>query len=120
MTPTPEPGAGRGHGGLTGTVIADPADCSLQFDPVGKAASLLLRHRQERWQTTGCSYVNQPASRGQHRHGLRVGMATIPRWTHGASPRKLVQAIKTSVGPQIQEGLARANYPPRPYPNKRM
>jgi MFS family permease len=100
------------------TVIADPADCSLQFDPVGKtsftsscdiAKSVLAN--------AGVSYINEAGTPGQAAM-VRVGLATIPSLDARNLPPEVSKAIKASVEAKIKEGLARAGYPAKADPKR--
>ena len=94
------------------TVIADPADCSVQFDPIGRnrfdrrscdiAKAWLAR--------AGISYANQAAPAGTVAR-VRIGTAELasvdPR---GLSAEERGAAI-TAFQAQLQEGSAAAGYP---------
>lgn len=99
-------------------VIADPADCSLQFDPVGKAqftsscdiAKGVLAN-------AGVSYRNEAGTPGQPAM-VRVGMATITSADATGLPADAAKAVKTSVETRIKQGLARAGYPEKADPSR--
>jgi MFS family permease len=98
------------------TVIADPADCSLQFDPVGKASfTSSCDIAKSALANAGVSYVNQAAPAGQPAM-VRVGMATISSLDARGLPKDVAKAVKTSVEGKIKEGLARAGYPAKADP----
>ena len=100
------------------TVIADPADCSLQFDPVGKASfTSSCDIAKSALANAGVSYVNQAAAPGQPAL-VRVGMATIPSLDARGLPKDVAKAIKASVEGKIKEGLARAGYPAKADPKR--
>ncbi|MBS0334168.1 MAG: MFS transporter [Proteobacteria bacterium] len=100
------------------TVIADPADCSLQFDPIGKAnftsscdiAKSVLAN-------AGVSYVNQPGQPGQAAM-VRVGMATIESVDARGAPKDVAKQLKASVEGKIKDGLARSGYPSKADPKR--
>ncbi len=100
------------------TLIADPADCSLQFDPIGKAnftsscdiAKSVLAN-------AGVSYINQAAPPGSPAL-VRVGMATIESLDARGAPKDVAKALKASVEQKIKEGLARSGYPAKADPKR--
>jgi MFS family permease len=99
------------------TVVADPADCSVQFDPVGRnrfdarscdiAKSWLAK--------SGISYANRAAPRGAIA-SLRIGAATLP----GVDPRGLAAADRAAAIKAFQDraksALAAAGYPEKADP----
>ncbi|MDB5462498.1 MAG: permease of the major facilitator superfamily, partial [Phenylobacterium sp.] len=100
------------------TVIADPADCALQFDPVGKAAfTSSCDIAKSALANAGVSYVNQAGAPGQPAM-VRVGMATIPSLDARGLPKDVAKAVKASVEGKIKEGLARAGYPAKADPKR--
>jgi MFS family permease len=100
------------------TVIADPADCSLQFDPIGKAAfTSSCDIAKSSLANAGVSYINQPGAPGEAAM-VRVGMATIQSLDARGSPKDVAKAIKASVDAKIKEGLARAGYPAKADPKR--
>ena len=100
------------------TVIADPADCSLQFDPVGKASfTSSCDIAKSALANAGVSYINEAAAPGQPAM-VRVGMATIPSLDARSLPKDVAKAVKTSVEGKIKEGLVRAGYPAKADPKR--
>jgi MFS family permease len=100
------------------TVIADPADCSLQFDPVGKASfTSSCDIAKSALANAGVSYINEAAAPGQPAM-VRVGMATIPSLDARGLPKDVAKAVKTSVEGKIKEGLVRAGYPAKADPKR--
>ena len=100
------------------TVIADPADCSVQFDPVGKtsftsscdiAKSVLAN--------AGVSYANQAGPPGTQAM-VRVGMATVASMSAKGLPKDVAKAIKTSVEGKIKDGLRQSGYPAKADPGR--
>jgi MFS family permease len=99
-------------------VIADPADCSLQFDPIGKAAfTSSCDIAKGALANAGVSYVNQAAAPGRAAM-VRVGLATIDSLDARNTPKDVAKAIKASVEGKIKEGLARAGYPAKADPKR--
>jgi MFS family permease len=100
------------------TVIADPADCSLQFDPVGKASfTSSCDIAKSALANAGVSYVNVAAAPGQAAM-VRVGLSTIPSLDARGLPKDVAKAIKASVDGKIKDGLARAGYPAKADPKR--
>ncbi len=107
------------------TVVADPADCAFQFDPVGKtvfdsscdlAKSYLAK--------AGVTYVNVVAPAGAVA-AVRIGAATVPSFhstvredvsgtmPNGAITRTEFTARKTAFETELGGALAAAGYPAR-------
>ena len=100
------------------TVIADPADCSVQFDPVGKAAfTSSCDIAKSVLANAGISYVNQAGAPGELAM-VRVGLATIPSLDARGLPKDVAKAVKASVEGKIKAGLARAGYPAKADPKR--
>jgi len=99
-------------------VIADPADCSLQFDPVGKAAFLSSCDiAKSTLANAGVSYQNEPGVPGRPAL-VRVGTQTIPSTgAEGLSP-PVAKAVKTSVETRLKTALAQGGYPAKADPER--
>ena len=97
-------------------VIADPADCSLQFDPVGKARFLSSCDiAKSTLANAGVSYASEAGVPGRPAL-VRVGSQTIPSTTaEGLSP-EVAKAVKTSVETRIKTALTQAGYPTKADP----
>ena len=98
------------------TVIADPADCSVQFDPVGKtvfdrscdvAKSYLAK--------AGVSYSNEAAPAGTVAQ-VKVGERVVASFPGHELPRPEFTARRTAWEAQMGEVLAEAGYPPKADP----
>jgi len=98
------------------TVIADPATCSLQFDPVGKAqfktgcdiAKGVLTN-------AGVTYSNAPALPGSPAT-VRIGGVEIASVDGTRADPKTLKAIKAGVEGQIKAALKAAGYPAKADP----
>jgi len=100
------------------TVIADPADCSLQFDPIGKAAfTSSCDIAKGALANAGVSYINQAGPPGQPAM-VRVGLATISSLDARGLPKDVAKLVKASVEGKIKDGLARAGYPAKADPKR--
>jgi MFS family permease len=93
------------------TVVADPADCALQFDPVGKSqfrsacdiAKTVLAN-------AGVPYTNVAAPAGQLA-AVRIGTAVVPSVDGGGLDATALAALKLEVGGRIRAALQAAGYP---------
>ena len=97
-------------------VIADPADCSVQFDPVGKASFVSSCDiAKSTLANAGVSYRNEPGVPGQPAL-VRIGTQTIPSTSaEGLSP-PVAKAVKTSVENRLKTALSQAGYPAKADP----
>ncbi|MBL8773797.1 MAG: MFS transporter [Phenylobacterium sp.] len=99
-------------------VIADPADCTLQFDPVGKATFLSSCDiAKSTLANAGVSYTNEAGVPGRAAM-VRIGYQTIPSTSaEGLSP-DVAKAVKASVESRIKTTLAQAGYPAKADPER--
>ena len=97
-------------------VVADPAECSLQFDPVGKtqfrsscdiAKSVLT--------SSGVSYQNQAAPAGQVTV-VRVGATEVKSANGQGLDTASLAKLKAEVGGNIKAALKTAGYPEKADP----
>jgi hypothetical protein len=99
-------------------VIADPADCSLQFDPVGKASfTSSCDIAKSALANAGVSYRSEPAERGATAM-IRVGMATVPSADARGLPKDVAKTLKAAVEARIKDGLRQAGYPAKADPRR--
>jgi MFS family permease len=100
------------------TVAADPADCSFQFDPVGKAVfnrscdiakSFLAK--------AGVSYANAAAPTGAAAV-VRIGQVALPSFHGEGLPKKAFEARRSAWEKQASAALAKAGYPAKADPAK--
>jgi MFS family permease len=93
------------------TVVADPADCSFQFDPVGKtvfnrscdlAKSYLAK--------AGVTYGNQAAPAGSVAQ-VKIGQATIASFPGQTLDKAAFKARKTAWEKELGAALKTAGYP---------
>jgi len=98
------------------SVIADPADCSLQFDPIGKASfTSSCDIAKNALANAGVSYENVAAPPGASAQ-VRVGLITIPSVDARGLPKDVTKAVKTTVEGKIREALAHGGYPAKADP----
>jgi MFS family permease len=99
-------------------VLADPADCSLQFDPVGKASFLSSCDiAKSTLANAGVSYTNEASAPGSPTL-VRVGTQTIPSASAKGSPPDVAKAVKASVETRIKTALAQSGYPEKADPKR--
>jgi predicted MFS family arabinose efflux permease len=98
-------------------VVADPARCSLQFDPVGKAA---FRESCDVAKTAlaraGVPYTNEAAPAGATavvRIGTGATAVTVPAFEAGALDAASFKAATADFGKQLRGALDTAGYPPK-------
>jgi MFS family permease len=97
-------------------VVADPADCSVQFDPVGKKTfTSACDMAKSALANAGVSYENQvgpPNSTAQ----VRIGSLVVPSAVASGLPGPEAKAVKADVEKRIKAGLASAGYPAKADP----
>lgn len=92
-------------------VAADPADCSLQFDPVGKAAFVSSCDIAKTvLANAGITYANVAAPAGAPAQ-VRVGERTVVSVDGRGLPPEDLAAAKSEVETQIRAALAAEGYP---------
>ncbi|HYG26773.1 MAG TPA: MFS transporter [Caulobacteraceae bacterium] len=93
------------------TVIADPAACTLQFDPVGKASfTTSCDIAKSTLANAGISYGNEAAPAGSLAQ-VRIGDVLVPSVeATGLAPAEL-KAARTDAETRIKAALAAAGYP---------
>jgi MFS-type transporter involved in bile tolerance (Atg22 family) len=94
-------------------VVADPAECSFQFDPVGKrqftsgcdlAKGALAR--------MGVSYANEQGMAGEGRAAVKIGATVIEVASLEGSPEAAyVKQTQDKVSAQLRAALSEAGYP---------
>ncbi len=99
-------------------VVADPADCSLQFDPVGKAAFVTSCDIvKSTLANAGVSYVNQKAPAGSVAV-MKIGGVEVASQSAKGLPKTQSKAVKTAVETKIKAALAKAGYPAKADPKR--
>jgi MFS family permease len=93
------------------TVVADPADCSVQFDPVGKAAFLSSCDiAKSTLAGAGVSYANQTAAPGTPA-SVKVGAVQVESRSAVGLPPAEAKAVKADIEKRLKAELAQAGYP---------
>lgn len=99
-------------------VIADPKDCSLQFDPVGKTAFVTSCDIvKSALANAGVSYANQKAPAGAVAV-MKVGGTEVVSQSAKDLPKTEVKAVKAAVEAKIKAALTRAGYPTKADPTR--
>jgi len=97
-------------------VIADPADCALQFDPVGKAAFVSSCDIAKSFlANAGVSYTNQAAPAGAAAV-VRVGGVSVTSASAKGLPKDQVKAVRAAVETRLRAVLKAAGYPSKADP----
>jgi MFS family permease len=93
------------------TVVADPKDCSVQFDPVGKAAFLSSCDMvKSALAGAGVSYANRAAAPGTLAR-VELGGTAVASQSAVGLPAAKAKAVKAKVGKTLAAALAAAGYP---------
>jgi MFS family permease len=97
-------------------VVADPADCALQFDPVGKAVFVSSCDIvKSALANAGVSYANQKASAGTAAV-MKVGDVVVASPSAKGLSKAQTKAVKTATEAKIKAALAKAGYPAKADP----
>jgi MFS family permease len=98
------------------TVIADPADCALQFDPVGKAAFVSSCDIAKSFlANAGVGYRNQSAPAGAPAR-VRIGEVEVASGSAKGLPKSAAKAARTAVEARLRKALDAAGYPTKADP----
>jgi MFS family permease len=99
-------------------VAADPDDCSLQFDPVGKAAFVSSCDIAKTVLANGgISYTNIAAPAGSTAE-VRIGDTVIASVSAAGLSKAEAQAVRARVEGEIKTGLIAAGYPAKADPER--
>jgi MFS family permease len=97
-------------------VIADPQDCALQFDPVGKAAFVSSCDIvKSALANAGVSYANQKAPAGTAAV-MKVGDVVVASPSAKGLSKVETKAVKTATEAKIKAALTQAGYPAKADP----
>ncbi|MDR7230827.1 MFS family permease [Caulobacter sp. BE264] len=97
-------------------VFADPKDCSLQFDPVGKTAFVTSCDIvKSTLANAGVSYANEAAPAGAVAV-MRIGGAEVASKSAAGLGKDEVKATKAEVETRIKAALVEAGYPAKADP----
>jgi MFS family permease len=99
-------------------VVADPASCTLQFDPVGKAQFASSCDIAKGYLTNaGVSYTNQAAPKGAVAV-VRVGAVEVASIDGRALPKAQLKALRGEVEAKLKAALKAAGYPAKADPKR--
>jgi len=97
-------------------VVADPATCAVQFDPVGKTAfASSCDLAKNVLSNAGVSYANTAAPAGSLAE-VRVGSVSIPSIEGTGLEPAALKAARTDVETRVKAALTEAGYPARADP----
>jgi MFS family permease len=100
------------------TVTADPASCSLQFDPLGKAQFASSCDIAKGYLTNaGVSYANQAAPAGSVA-SVRIGQVEVASAEGRGLPKPKLTALRKDVEGRIRAALKQAGYPDKADPKR--
>jgi MFS family permease len=116
LTKAANPALAEAQAAAPVTVVADPASCALQFDPVGKAAfASSCDIAKNVLSNAGVSYANAEALPGSVAT-IRIGQTQVTSIEGEALAPAELQAARADVEGRIKAGLAAAGYPERADP----
>ncbi|RAK57681.1 MFS transporter [Phenylobacterium deserti] len=97
-------------------VVADPADCSVQFDPIGKKSfTSSCDIAKSTLTNAGVGYTNQEGARGEPAV-IRIGRTEVASVNATGLPAAEAKDLKARVESQIKGALAEAGYPSKADP----
>jgi MFS family permease len=116
LTSTANPALAEAQARTPVVVVADKSECSLQFDPVGKASFVSSCDiAKSVLANAGVSYDNAagaPGSRAQ----VRVGTTIVETQSAKGLSKAEAKTVKTKVEGDIKKALAGAGYPAKADP----
>jgi MFS family permease len=118
LSSTLNPALAEAQSQAPAVVVADPAECSLQFDPVGKANFLSSCDiAKSVLANAGVSYRNEAGPRGRPAM-VRVGPSAIASADARGLPPAEIKTLKADVEARIKDGLKQAGYPEKADPKR--
>jgi MFS family permease len=118
MTRAANPALAEAQARAPVTVSADPASCSLQFDPVGKAQFASACDIAKSYLTNaGVSYVNRAAPAGATAV-VRIGSVEVASADGRGLPKAELAALRKQVEGRIKAALKAAGYPDKADPKR--
>jgi Arabinose efflux permease len=116
LTAAANPALARAAASAPVMVIADPADCAFQFDPVGKTAfTSSCDVAKSALANAGVTYANQAAAAGSTAM-VRIGAVEVPSFRGEGLPKAEFEARKAAWTKQLTQALHQAGYPPKADP----
>jgi MFS family permease len=99
-------------------VTADPADCALQFDPVGKTAfTSSCDVAKSALANAGVSYVNREGPAGSLAT-ITIGSSQLPSFNGTGMPKAAFDAQKAAWTKELGAALSAVGYPAKAEPAK--
>ena len=99
-------------------VVADPADCSLQFDPVGKTAFVSSCDiAKSVLANAGVSYANEVGAAGAPAM-VRIGSVNVASASAAGLSGEALKTAKAKVEGEIKAALAAAGFPAKADPDR--
>ncbi len=93
------------------TVVADPAQCSFQFDPIGKATFTSSCDQAKTFLArAGISYANEAAPAGALAQ-IKIGETVVASFEGGAMSKDDMKAAQKEFSGRAKAALAAAGYP---------
>ena len=118
MTQMANPALAEAQARTPVVVVADPAECSLQFDPVGKATFVTSCDiAKSVLANAGVSYDNRPGAAGSSAV-VQIGPTAVPTLSAAGLAKAEAKAVKTKVEGGIKKALAAAGYPAKADPKR--
>lgn len=116
LTKAANPALAEAQAAAPVTVVADPATCALQFDPIGKAAfSSSCDIAKSVLSNAGVSYGNAEAAPGSVAM-VRVGGIEVASVEGAGMDAAALKAARTEVETRIKAALVEAGYPAKADP----
>ena len=116
LTKAANPALAEAQAAAPVTVIADPATCALQFDPIGKAAfASSCDIAKSVLSNAGVSYANVEAPAGSVAV-VRVGRTEVASLEGAGLDAAALKDARTGVEARIKDTLVEAGYPARADP----
>ena len=116
LTKAANPALAEAQAAAPVTVVADPATCALQFDPIGKAAfSSSCDIAKSVLSNAGVSYGNAAAAPGSVAM-VRVGGIEVASVEGAGMDAAALKAARSGVETRIKAALAEAGYPAKADP----
>jgi MFS family permease len=116
LTKTANPALAEAQARTPVVVVADKSECSLQFDPVGKASFVSSCDiAKSVLANAGVSYDNEAGAAGSKAQ-VKIGSAVVEAQSAKGLPKAEAKALKTKVEGEIKQALAAAGYPAKADP----
>ena len=118
LTNAANPALARAQASAPVTVIADPATCAVQFDPVGKTAfASSCDLAKNVLSNAGVSYDNLAAAPGSLA-AVRIGTVEVASVEGAGLDAAALKTARTDVETRVKAALAEAGYPAKADPDQ--